>query len=61
MSISEFKNRVNLIVSFAVRMQEETVPYDIRKTMLKVYATTLQINLTDPMVDSITESTAICA
>jgi hypothetical protein len=53
MSISEFKNSVNAIFNFAVRVNEETIPNDIKKTMVKVYANTLRINLTDRMVDSI--------
>lgn len=54
MSIREFKNRVHLIMNFVERVNEETMPHDIKKVMVKIYATTLKINLTDRMVDSIT-------
>ncbi|MDF2890107.1 MAG: hypothetical protein K0R80_474 [Clostridia bacterium] len=61
MSIREFKNSVNLIINFVARVNEETIPHDIKKAMVKVYASTLRINLTDRMVDSITEITVVCA
>jgi hypothetical protein len=55
MSIIEFKNNVNLITSFVARMNGEAIPTEIKKTMLKVYANTLRINLSDRMVDSLIE------
>ena len=57
MSISEFKNCLNLIFNFVARVNEETIPNDIKKTMVKVYANTLRINLSDMMVDSIIGTT----
>jgi hypothetical protein len=53
MSISEFKNSLNLIFNFVASMNEETIPNDLKKTMVKVYANTLRINLSDRMADSI--------
>ncbi|HYF81694.1 MAG TPA: hypothetical protein VEB00_01510 [Clostridia bacterium] len=61
MSISEFKNSVNLIINFVARVNEETIPNDVKKTMIRIYANTLKINLTDKMVDSIIEITVACA
>jgi hypothetical protein len=61
MSISEFKKRVNLIITFVARVNEETIPPDIKKVMVKVYATTLKINLTDRMIDSITDIAVVYA
>jgi hypothetical protein len=61
MSISEFKNSINLIINFVSKVNEEAIPDDIKKTMVKVYANTLKINLTDSMVDSITKITVIYA
>lgn len=61
MSISEFKHNISLIVNFVARMNEENVPYDMQKIMVKIYANTLKINLTDRMVDSITEIKIACA
>lgn len=54
MSINEFKNRINLIMDFVIRMNELNIPDDIKKTVVKIYANTLKINLTDSMVDNIT-------
>jgi hypothetical protein len=60
MSIREFKNNVNLIIKFVARVNEESVPTDIKRIMVKIYATTLRINLTDSMVDSMTDITVTC-
>lgn len=60
MSISEFKNSVNLIINFVAKVNKETIPHDIKKILVKVYANTLRINLTDRMLDSITEITVVC-
>lgn len=57
MNISEFRNRIFLIISFVIKMNEETIPCNIKKIILKIYASTLRINLTDRMVDSIIEVT----
>lgn len=61
MSISEFKNSINLIINFVSRVNEENIPHEIRKTMVKIYANSLRINLTDKMVDSITDITVAYA
>jgi len=53
MSVSEFKNRVNLIVNFVDKVNKEAIPHEIKKTMVKIYANTLKINLSDKMADSI--------
>ena len=60
MSIREFKNNVNLIIKFIARVNEESVPTDIKRIMVKIYANTLRINLTDSMVDSMTDNTITC-
>lgn len=61
MSISEFKDKINLIICFVSRVNEEAIPYDIKKTMVKIYANSLKINLSDSMVDSIIDYTDNCA
>lgn len=61
MSISEFRDSVELIISFVARVNEEDIPNDIKKTMVKVYANTLRINLSDRMVDSIIGTKDACA
>lgn len=60
MSISEFKNSVNLIINFVAKVNKETIPHDTKKILVKVYANTFRINLTDRMLDSITEITVVC-
>ncbi|MDF2521390.1 MAG: hypothetical protein K0R84_2018 [Clostridia bacterium] len=59
MCIREFKKSMSLIINFVTKMDEEKLPSDIKKAMVKVYANTLSINLTDRMVDSITEAVAV--
>jgi hypothetical protein len=56
MSFVEFKNNVNLIILFITKLNEENIPHDIKRTMVKVYANTLSINLSDKMADSIIET-----
>lgn len=53
MSISEFKTSVRLIIGFAARLNSEAVPNDIKKAMIKAYASTLRINLSYRMVESL--------
>lgn len=57
MIISEFKDKMNLIISFVAKVNEEAIPNDIKRAMVKVYANTLRINLSDRMVDSIMGTT----
>ncbi|SCY91486.1 hypothetical protein [Alkaliphilus peptidifermentans] len=51
MSFHEFKNNINLIRSFSLKLHKEPIPIKAQKTMLKFYAKTLRINLTDKMLD----------
>ncbi len=53
MSISEFKTRVNLIITFIINMNKETFSPDIQKSIIRIYANSLDINLTNKMIDSI--------
>jgi len=53
MSIREFKNRLALIRKFIVEMNKETVPENVQKIVVKIYATNLNLNLTDKMIDDI--------
>jgi hypothetical protein len=53
MSISEFKIRVNLIISFIRNMNKETFPQGIQKNIIKIYANSLDINLTNIMIENI--------
>jgi hypothetical protein len=41
--------------------EEIIIPNDIKKTIVKIYASTLKINLTDRMVESITEIKVVYA
>jgi len=53
MSVREFKNRLALIRKFIVEMNKETVPQNIQKIVVKIYANNLKLNLTDKMIDDI--------
>lgn len=53
MSVIEFKNCVKLIMNFVSKVNSETISGDIKRTMVKLYASSLKINLSDNMVDSI--------
>lgn len=56
MNIYELIKRVNLIKNFTVKMNEETVPVNIQKIILKIYADSLNFNLSDKMIDNILRS-----
>lgn len=53
MNIPEFKNSILLIRKFTSKMDRENVPASIQKILIKVYANTLKINLTDRMIEDI--------
>ncbi len=53
MSISEFKSKVNLIITFVNKVNAAAVPHDIKKLLVKAYASTLSINLSDRMAERI--------
>lgn len=55
MNIVEYKNNVNQIIHFTARINEEHIPDEIKRIMVKVYASTLRINLSDRMADSVIE------
>ncbi len=61
MSFVEFKNRVNLIILFACRLNEEVFSNDIKRILVKVYANTLGINLSDRMADSVVKQSLTAA
>jgi hypothetical protein len=56
MSISEFKTRVNLIITFILKMNKETLPNGMKESIIKLYANSLDINLTNKMIDTIIKS-----
>ena len=53
MSISEFKTRVNLILTFITKMNKERLPNAAQKSIIKIYSNSLNINLTNKMIDNI--------
>jgi hypothetical protein len=55
MEIYEFQNRLSLIRDFTQKMSRETIPHGIQKIMIKIYADTLKINLTERMIDNVIE------
>ncbi|GEM_PF-804969 len=56
MSISEFNSKVNLIITFVNKVNAAAVPDDIKKIMVKAYASTLSINLSDRMAERIIDA-----
>ncbi len=56
MSISEFKSKVNLIITFVNKVNAAAVPHDIKKLLVKAYASTLSINLSDRMAENIIDA-----
>ena len=59
MSISEFKIRVNLIITFIIKMNKETLPHNIQQSIIKMYANSLDINITYKMIDNIINCSTI--
>ena len=55
MSIVEFRSKIRLIIDFSAKLNNEIVPSNIQRTIIKIYAATLNINLTDIMVENILE------
>lgn len=53
MSIIEFKSRLALIRKFILEMNKKTIPQNIQKNVVKIYANNLNLNLTDKMIDDI--------
>lgn len=53
MNIPELKNTIMLIQRFTLKMDREDIPVGIQRILLKIYANTLKINLTDKMIDDI--------
>lgn len=53
MTIPEFKNSIILIHRFTLKMDRENIPMDIQRILIKDYANTLRINLTDSMIDDL--------
>jgi len=53
MDASELMKRINLIISFIVKMNKEFVPYNFQKTFIKNYAQELNFNLPDNLIDNL--------
>jgi hypothetical protein len=53
MNIRELIKRISLIVSFTDKMSKEAVPYSSQKIFIKLYASELNFNLNDIMVENI--------
>ena len=50
MSVQEFRHKLLLIKDFAFKLNSETIPYNDRKVIIKVYALSLKLNLSDYML-----------
>ena len=53
MNVREFKSRIKNIVDFTTKMNKELIPCSFQRIIIKVYASTLKINLTDKMINDI--------
>jgi hypothetical protein len=53
MEIIELRKRIGFINSFIEKLDRETLPSSDKKVMLRLYASTLKINLTDNLIDNI--------
>lgn len=59
MKVSELMKRIKLIIGFIVRMDNEIVPYNIQKIIIKNYAHELNFNLTDRIIDNILKTSTM--
>jgi hypothetical protein len=53
MHINELIKRINLIVNFTAKMSTEAVPFSTQKIFVKLYASKLNFNLNDRMIENI--------
>ncbi|GLC30986.1 hypothetical protein [Clostridium omnivorum] len=53
MEIIELRKRIGFINSFIEKLDRETLPSSDKKVMLRLYASTLKINLTDNLINNI--------
>ena len=53
MSFTTFQSNLNLIRTFANKLNNEDIPYQGRKILLKNYANHLRLNLTDNMIEEV--------
>lgn len=53
MTIYNFQNRLNLILRFALKLKKEEIPKSDKKTLIRSYAMSLNINLTNKMIDEV--------
>ena len=57
MSIVEFKRRIILIDRFIRKMNAENIPGNVKPIMLRLYASSLRIRLSDKMACDMIETT----
>lgn len=53
MTIPELKKNIILIHRFTLKMDRENIPVNIQRILIKIYANTLKINLSDKMIDDV--------
>lgn len=53
MSLYEFKNKIDLLHDFAYKLSDELVPLNAQRIIVKVYANSLNINLSEKMLDDL--------
>lgn len=53
MEIIELRKKIGFINNFIEKLERETLSSSDKKVMLRLYASTLKINLTDNLIDNI--------
>jgi hypothetical protein len=56
MKAHELMKRINLIVNFTAKLNDEAIPYSTQKVIIRLYANDLNFNLNDSMVDNFLRS-----
>jgi hypothetical protein len=56
MKANELMKRINLIVNFTAKLNNEAIPYNTQKVIIRLYANDLNFNLNDSMVDNFLRS-----
>ena len=56
MSLNEFKHKYNLIYRFVKKMNAEDIPGNVKPIMLKLYASSLKIRISDKMAQDLIQT-----
>jgi len=56
MSLTVFKNNLELLRSYADKLERESFPHETQELLMKIYAEDLKINLTPKMISELISS-----